>query len=391
MPRQLAIFLVIIAVSITALFLIKKSDVVQVDEVLPAVVVDPMAEFLKPLANPPKEIKAVYATGWSGGSTKKMDYFIDLIKTTELNALVVDIKDYSGYIAYDIQVPDVIKYKAVEIKIPDLDELIYKLHKNNIYVIARLTVFQDPRFALARPDLAVKSKKTGLTWKDNKGLSWMDPMSREVWDYNIAIAKDAALRGFDEINFDYIRFPSDGAVDDLDYTFWDGQTSKSYSILSFFSYLRNALLGTKISADLFGYTTVLYNDLGIGQIIEHAYKNFDYVSPMVYPSHYTRGYLNFSNPGAHPYEVVYDSISTAVRRLNDLRITLLAKSSSTPSLAKLRPWLQDFDLGADYTPEMVRAQIKATYDSASTTPEAINGFMIWNASNIYQKGAFLPE
>src|SRR3989344_5797822 len=174
----------------------------------------------KPLLNPPAIIKAVYATSWSAGSPKKMNYLIDLIKNTELNAIVIDIKDFSGFVAYDTEVDLVKQYNAREYRIPKINSLIKELHDAGIYVIARVSIFQDPRLALARPDLALMSSSTGAVWKDKLGLSWIDPSSRDAWDYNIAIAREALERGFDELNFDYIRFPSDGDLADIKYPFW---------------------------------------------------------------------------------------------------------------------------------------------------------------------------
>lgn len=355
----------------------------------------------KPLANPPSEIKAVYLTSWSGGSQKKVDYIIDLIKTTELNAVVIDIKDYSGYVTYDIKAPEVEKYKAKEIRIPRLNALIKKLHDEGIYVIARITIFQDPILAEARPDLAIKSKKSGGVWHDKKKLGWIDPAAKEAWDYNLIIARDAVSRGFDEINFDYIRFASDGNLSDMNFPFWDEKTLKAKTINNFFKYLRESLPGVKISADLFGLATVQSDDLGIGQLIENAYAYFDYVSPMVYPSHYAPGFLNYKNPAKYPYEVVKYSMESALTRLRSYEYgvmsnegqtatttgnTILITQNSLPK-TKLRPWLQDFNLGATYDAKMVKAQIQATYDAASSTPELLDGFMLWSPSNIYTKGA----
>ncbi len=342
----------------------------------------------KPLANPPEIIKAVYLTGWSAGSDKKIGQIIDLIKNTELNAVVIDVKDYSGYVAYDIDLPEIKKYGAKKIMISKINSLLKKLHDENIYVIARITVFQDPILAKARPDLAVHSRarlaqNTELTpstlWSDRKKLFWIDPSSKEAWDYNIAVAKDASNRGFDELNFDYIRFASDGDLKDMIFPFWQKTPSEAETkravIRNFFKYLREQLPDIKISADLFGLVTVQKDDLGIGQIIEDAYAYFDYVSPMVYPSHYTNGFLNYKNPAQYPYEVVKYSMEKALNRI------------TTSTSSKLRPWLQDFDLGAEYDAKMVKKQIQAIYDAASSTPELTNGWMLWNPANVYTRGA----
>lgn len=316
----------------------------------------------KPLANPPETIKAVYATSWSAGSAKKINYLINLIKETDLNAIVIDIKAFDGVIAYE--------------RIPKINSLIKRLHDENIYVIARITVFQDPILAQNRPELAVKSKNGGL-WLDRNKLAWIDPAAQEAWDYNIAIAKEAARRGFDEINFDYIRFPSDGEIEDMVFPFYNATTTLKRTVIqNFFRYLRAQLADVRISADVFGQTTVNYDDMGIGQVIEDAYENFDYVAPMIYPSHYISGFIGYPNPAEHPYEIVKYSMDSAIGRLKD------------PS-TKLRPWLQAFDLGAIYTPEMVQRQIKAVYEAATATPAVINGYMLWNPSNVYSEESIL--
>lgn len=344
---------------------------------------DPNADIepQKPLVNQPQNIKAIYATSWSAGSAKKMNYFINLIKNTEANAIVIDIKDYTGYVSYETDIDMVKEYKTSERRISRPNALIKKLHDEDIYVIARVAVFQDLELAKVRQDLAIQSISTGKTWQDRKSQTWMDTSSKEVWDYNIAIAKDALARGFDEINFDYIRFASDGNVLDIKYPVWDGVTPKSEIIRQFFQYLRDQMPDARLSADLFGYSTVLYDDLGIGQIIENALPYFDAIAPMVYPSHYTNGHLGFQNPAEHPYEIVFDGVKTAINRL---------VAVGAPLRAKIRPWLQDFDLGADYDKEKVRAQIQATYDAAAEHPELVDGWMIWNAANVYTAEALNP-
>ena len=141
--------------------------------------------------------------------------------------------------------------------------------------------------------------------KDKSGLSWIDPAAKESWDYNIDIAKDALNKGFDELNFDYVRFPSDGNLKDMSFPFWDEETPKHLIIRQFFKYLRQELSDAKISIDLFGLSTVSSDDLGVGQVIEDAFEYSDYVCPMVYSSHYAYGFIGFENPAEYPYEVVY--------------------------------------------------------------------------------------
>lgn len=326
-----------------------------------------------------QNIRALYFTSWSAGNYYRIEDLIRTAENTEINAVVIDIKDYSGKIGYRSSVAEAEKYGASTSKIYNIEALLRKLHENNVYVIGRITVFQDPVLAEARPDLAVhsNSKKPSLAdlginslWRDRSNLSWLDPSSKEVWDYNIAIAKEATDLGFDEINFDYIRFPSDGNLKDMSFPFWKGERSRREVLKEFFSYLRENLKDVKMSADLFGLASVNYDDLGIGQVIEDAFLYFDFICPMMYPSHYAPGFLGFKNPADHPYEVVNYSVKTALRRLE----------STEKARASLRPWLQDFNMGAIYTSSEVRSQIKAVKDALK---EKYKGYMLWNPSNYY--------
>jgi len=305
---------------------------------------------------------------------------------------VIDIKDYSGEMSYLTEVPKVEEYgKWRDLKILRPNAMIKKLHDEGIYVIARQTIFQDPVLAKARPDLALMSSSTGQQWKDHKGVMWIDAASQEAWDYNIEIANDALARGFDEINFDYIRFASDGNLDDIKYPFWDEKKLKRNVIKDFWRYLRKALPDATISADLFGLVTLNYGDVGIGQNIDDAFHYFDAIAPMVYPSHYHKGFDGYQNPAAHPYEVVYKSMLEANERLAHYMINAKISTSTDYYLVKepqLRPWLQDFDLGAKYDADKVRAQIDATYAAATGTPV---GWMLWDPANTYTKGALLAE
>ena len=338
------------------------------------------------LQSPEMPVKAIYSTAWSASSAKKIDYFINIANTTEINAIVIDIKDYTGKVAYKSDLDLLKKYNSIEVKIPKVNALIKKLHDNGIYAIARIAVFQDPNLATERPDLALQSISKSKVWTDYKGISWVDQSSQEVWDYNIAIAKDALNRGFDEVNFDYIRFASDGNMADIRYPFYNSKLQTKRQVMnSFFKYLRENLPGEKLSADLFGYTTLLTDDLGIGQHLDDAFPYFDYIAPMVYPSHYNKGYNGHANPALYPYDVVYSSMLEAQERLDAFN-----SSTTTVKMANVqfRPWLQDFDLGADYDSVKVRAQIQAAYDAASTTQV---GWMLWAPANNYTTGALLPQ
>jgi len=322
----------------------------------------------------PQIIKAIYVTSWSASTENYINYVIDIVKNTEINGVVIDLKDWSGFVAYNTAVPEAEKYGAKSIRIRNIKDLIQRLHEEGIYLIARITVFQDPILAGARPDLAIHSESDpDSLWFDKSGLAWIDPAAKESWDYNIAIAKEAASLGFDEINFDYIRFPSDGNLRDMSFPLWDENVPRHLVMREFFEYMRQELPDVNLSIDLFGLSTVNLDDMGIGQVIEDAFEYFDYVCPMVYPSHYAPGFLGYQNPADYPYEVIKYSIDRGLERL-------VALDPAEERSVRLRPWLQDFNLGAVYDEKMVKAEIQAVYDA---TKDDFSGFMLWNSSNVY--------
>lgn len=333
-------------------------------------------KFIATHVETPEPLKAIYMSSWVAGTPSFREKLIKLADETEINAVVIDIKDYTGKISFLIDEEPFRSLKSSENRIPDIKDFIGRLHDMGIYVIGRISVFQDPHLVSAWPEEAVKksSDKT-LPWKDHKGISWIDAGSQKVWDYTIDLAKISHQYGFDEINFDYIRFPSDGNMRDIYFPHSDGKV-KSEVMRSFFEYINKNLDGKIVtSADIFGMTTTNTDDLNIGQILEDALLNFDYVAPMVYPSHFPNNWAGILKPAEKPYDVIYKSMGRAVERAEALGVDPL----------KLRPWLQDFDLGANYTKELVRDQIKATYDVGLTS------WMLWDPKNIYTKEALLEE
>ena len=309
-------------------------------------------------------IRGVYATGYSAGSAKKLTQILAFIKKTEVNALVVDIKDDSGLISYRSSVPMVKELKSDSGKFVPAN-LLSLLKQENVYPIARIVVFQDPYLASHRTDLAVRSKAGGL-WKDRKGQLWVDPHNKAVWRYIVDIAKEAAALGFREIQFDYVRFTSDGKLSDCLYPYATGQ-SKADVIKEFLLYARKELkpTGVKLSADIFGLTCSATDDMGIGQEIEKIATAVDIVSPMVYPSHYYPGTYGIKEPDLAPYETISASLKAAKARLAGTGICM-------------RPWLQDFSLKHHYGREQLLAQIKAVYDNGYTE------WIFWNPTNTYQ-------
>jgi hypothetical protein len=226
----------------------------------------------------------------------------------------------------------------------------------------------------AKPTWAVTKKSDGGVWKDRKGLSFLDPANKEVWDYIVAIAHDAYEQGFDEVNFDYIRYPSDGNIKDINYHIAAGKT-RADNIEEFFKYLNKEVkkdINIPMSADLFGLTTEATDDMGIGQVWEKALPHFDFLAPMVYPSHYPSGHSGYKNPANYPYEIILKAMSSAVKKTNAV---------PNQSIDKIRPWLQDFNLGATYNKDMIRSQMKAVYDNK------LDSWMLWDPKNKYTPSA----
>lgn len=323
--------------------------------------------------------KGIYSTIWSARSKRVTD-LIRVADETEVNTIVIDVKDGGVYIN------DYIKNLTV------------KLREKNIYTIARLVVFQDSSQIKTHPDWYFK-KADGSLWQDKRGWYWMDPSNHEVWEYNVSIAKMAIDAGFDELNFDYIRYPAFAKNDDVDLSFLasagkPGQiANKSKVINDFARYFTSELKKydsyITLSVDLFAYNMLRKDDLGIGQTFIELYDYFDYVSPMIYPSHYLPGNFGFDNPAEHPYEVVFGTIEKGKAQLFEKSAAEVG--TSTPEavnpvfekrLKKLRPWLQDFNIGAVYNGEMIRKEKQAVYDAGLTS-----GWLLWNPRNVYTEEA----
>ena len=330
----------------------------------------------------PEPIKALYMTACVAGTPSWRESLKNLIETTELNSVVIDVKDYTGVVSFPNDFPKLNTNSGCIVS--DIREFVQILHEADIYVIGRISVFQDPSYTKLFPALAVKKKSDGGVWKDYKGLSFIDVGAQPYWDYIVELSEQSYALGFDELNYDYVRYPSDGNMQDTSYTWTVGTTTKPEMLRSFFEYLHDNLkhTGAKLSVDLFGMTTTVESDMNIGQILENALPYFDYVSPMVYPSHYPPKWNGFANPAEHPYEVIKIAMGSGVKREQAWNVSN-GLATSTPS--KLRPWLQDFNLGATYGPDKVQAQIKATHDVGLTS------WMLWNAGNKYTKEALLVE
>ena len=313
----------------------------------------------------PKKIvaKGLYLTAYSAGSSKKLQQIIDLINTTELNAIVIDIKDASGYVLYDSNVPLVNALDLEDNRLGNVEKIIETLHDNNIYVIARQTVFQDPVLAKNKPEWAIKHTQGGL-WKDHKGLAWVDPTVQDVWEYNVAIAKEAIALGFDEINFDYVRFPSDGNMANVVYTTGD---QEKYTVMgNFFQFLDKTLSAEPawISIDMFGFVMERHDGMTIGQRLQDAVDHIDYICPMMYPSQYPSRHLGLVKPAAEPGKVIQNGMKMGAPYFTEKRATV-------------RPWIQAFNIGAVYDAQKIRAQI------AEIEKYLEAGWLLWNAANRY--------
>ena len=343
--------------------------IVPVSETVP---VSPTVPVIKTHQDIPESVHGIYVSGWVAGTKTSMDRIMALVDSTSINTVVIDIKDATGRLSYQPLDPSLQVLGVGTKRIANLPALIKRLHDKNIYVVGRVAVFQDPYFATVRPESAFKDTRTGTTWHDNKGLAWLRTDDKATWDHTVAIARDAYAQGFDEINLDYVRFPSDGPLAYLDKT---GITkSRPETVRDFFIYMDQEIRGESripLSADIFGLASSATGDLGIGQILEYIVPHVDYVAPMVYPSHFAKGTYGIADPAAQPYAVLYRSMSDAIKKMNAIQ--------QNPS--KLRPWLQDFDLGAVYTAEMVRAQITATNDAGLTS------WMLWDPRTVYTKAA----
>lgn len=333
----------------------------------------------KPLAThitTPTNVRALYMSAWVASTPSIRQKIIDLADSSEINAVVIDIKDATGRVSFLVDDPTVSDTGSPKDLIKNISELIQTLHDKNIYVIGRISVFQDPYLTQKKPEWALKTKSTGVIWKDRKGLSFLDPTKEDVWDYVTALAQESYAKGFDEINFDYIRFPSDGNIKDIAYP--TSIASKADAIRLFWEHIHQVMtLESHIptSADVFGLTTEATDDMGIGQVLENALPNFDFVAPMIYPSHYPEGYQGFANPATKPYEVVTIAMKKGVARAAALGM----------DASKFRPWIQDFNMGATYTAGMIKDQIRALHE------QGIDSYMVWDPANTYTTEAYNKE
>ena len=329
-------------------------------------------------SNPKIDVKGIFVTG-NTAQSERMDEMIALIDETALNAIVIDVKDDVGYLLFSSVAAEKYNPNANDkVYIDDIKAFVAKLKEHDIYLIARIVSFKSPFYAQNHPDRAIVYKDSGKLYTDSDRLPWVSPHDRIMWEYNVEIAKEAAELGFNEIQFDYVRFPAIGNPEAINYRN-ETDESQTATIQNFLKYAYEELKPYEvyISADVFGWAATATGGIGIGQHWEAVSNVVDYISPMMYPSHYGPNTFGLPVPDAYPYETIDRSVKDAIDRNKNLY---------TP--AGIRPWIQDFTATwvegyIPYRTKEVKAQIEALKDNG------INEYLVWNAGNYYRKNAFI--
>ncbi|MBN2853239.1 MAG: putative glycoside hydrolase, partial [Clostridia bacterium] len=333
-------------------------------------------------SNPPIEVRGVYVSASTASNPEKVDKLIQIANETDINTFIINVKDDSESMLFHSEAAAAYCPSANEVVyIRNIEAFIKKLKDNNIYLIARIVAFKSPKYALEHPDKAIVYKESGEMYYKDKSY-WASPYDRDLWEYNVLVAKEAIALGFNEIQFDYVRFPDNGPSLDPLLDFRNSLSeSKTKAIQEFLKYAYKELspLEAYVAADLFAWTATSETDLGIGQHWEALTDVVDYICPMMYPSHYGPGIYGLDVPDAHPYTTIFESSSDALLR---------NRISMTPAI--IRPWIQDFTATwvkghITYGIEEIKAQIQALKDNG------INEYMLWNASNVYTEGALLND
>jgi hypothetical protein len=318
-------------------------------------------------------IRALYVNRWASQSKRRMAKLIAAADSTEINAFVIDMKDEFG-LNYKSQNPEFAK-NAGSATTANVKALLDTLKAHKIFAIARMVVFKDSVTARNHPEWTIRRKDNSI-WRDKKGIAWVNPYHHELWEYNIGVAEELVKLGFQEVQFDYIRFPEPyPSLPPQVFPDANG-VSKQDALAGYLKEAKDRLnkLGVRSTADIFGLVTTVGGPLEVGQDWEKIAPNVDVVLPMVYPSHYPHGELGIANPNAQPYDVIFKSISRARERDKKLGIT---------SPEHIRPWLQAFTLGKPaYGAEQLEAEKKAVYDAG------YDGWVLWNPGSIYD--VFMP-
>jgi hypothetical protein len=315
----------------------------------------------------PFTVRGLRVGATAAGAPAQFQGLLAIADETMVNTLVFDTKQEEGTVVYDTQVQEAIDIGAVN-PLYDVDEVLRAADERGLYTITRIVTFQDGFRAPARPDHAIWDSQTGDMWRNGRGLTWMDPTDRASWDYPIALGLEACELGFDEIQFDYVRFPTDGDITTVVYDIPVDEETRTETIAAFLSEARERInqAGCAVSADIFAIVLSVPDDQGLGQMPEDLSYAVDAISPMIYPSHYSPGWLGFDDPNDHPEEVVTQALD--------------AGSPRFLGGAVLRPWLQAFY----YDASQVQAQI-------TVAEERDLGWMLWNAVSDFVDGAVPPE
>jgi hypothetical protein len=327
----------------------------------------------------PEIVRGLYVNRWAALGTR-MGQLIDIARRTEINALVIDVKDDRGFVLYKSRVPLAVEIGAdtnSAMSHTKLRAILDTMSAHGIFPIARIVVAKDPLLASSRLEWAIKRKTDMQPWLDKNGHPWLDPHHREVWQYAVDLAKEAYDLGFSEVQFDYVRFPDEKRlVNEAVYPLSNGRV-RAQVIRDQLGFVRSALkpVGMPMTIDVFGLTATDTTDMGIGQRWEMFIDQADVVLPMVYPSHFAPGSYKIGNPNAHPYETIDHALKDVKQR-----------TAKVLNPAKVVPWYQDFTLGPPhYYAEQVRAQKKAGYDNG------FQSWILWNPGSRYTESALDPE
>lgn len=361
-------------------------------------------EDIREISARPK-VKGIFVTGPMAG-TDNMENLIGLVERTELNTIVMDIKNDEGRVVYKMQIPEVEETGAGIRYVQDMESLIEECKEKNIYLIARIVAFKDPFLAEVRPEWCIYNAD-GSIFQDKDGLAWLNPYNHEVWDYLLAIAQEALRIGFDEVQFDYTRFSTDSGMDHVEFGQESEGKDRQQIITEFVQYAAEKIheAGGAVSVDVYGMVIDSEVDQRIvGQNYVELSKYLDYISPMVYPSHYGPNNYNIPVPDAEPYRLVLTALQSSRKVLAGIPITSVS-GNELPEYtmeeiavlapmegikAHVRPWLQDFTAAwvqghISYEAEEIRAQIQAGYDAG------YEEWILWNASNRYTEDGLLTE
>lgn len=335
------------------------------------------------------QAKGIYVSANIAGIPDAFGRRVELCQTTELNTIVIDVKNDDGNITFRNKIALADELGITVRYIADIDGLLQQLKENNVYTIARVVVFKDDVIAKTYPDFAIKvtDGSNGGIYRQKErngyGTVWLNPYNRDVWEYIAELSKQIAELGFDEIQYDYVRFPTDANIKNADFGDTEGK-SKTEIITEFSDYVCGQLepYNVRVSADIFG--TIITSKIDaelIGQDVVELSQIYDIVCPMIYPTHFAMGSFGIQYPDLQPYDTIYKCMSALNDRLDEI--------PQGQHIAIVRPWLQDFSYSGTgyqtYGPQQIREQIDGVYDAGHSE------WLLWNAANIYTKDGLLPE